>query len=185
METARSYDKVFCLGWLKTGTTSFGHAMERLGFRHASWDPKVWRWYLEGDLERILAYAADFDSFDDLPWNKVDLLPRLDEAFPRSRFVLLERTPSSWYRSSAEHNRRLGEPVRRQGAAIRWFRGRSRRIRKRFRRQPERLLVMDLEAGDGYETLCPFLELEVLEEEFPHLNATAGRPAGETPTPLR
>ena len=149
--------------------------MRRLGFRHASWDPEVWRWYNDGELERVLEYARGFDSFDDLPWNKVELLASLDEAFPNSKFVLLDRDPAAWYRSSSEHNRRRGQKVQRRGGAMRWFRRRSRRIRNYFKRRPDQLLVMDLTAGDGYEALCPFLELDVLDEAFPCLNVTAER----------
>jgi hypothetical protein len=38
---------------------------------------------------------------------------------------------------------------------------------------PERLLVMDICAGQGWEVLCPFLGIERPKEPFPHVNAVA------------
>ncbi len=37
---------------------------------------------------------------------------------------------------------------------------------------PERLLVMDITAGDGWEKLCGFLGVPIPYEPFPHLNRT-------------
>ncbi len=34
------------------------------------------------------------------------------------------------------------------------------------------LLVMDITAGDGYETLCPFLNVDISAEPFPHEHKT-------------
>ena len=86
------YNKVFCLGWIKTGTTSFGNAMRRLGFKHCGWNQDAWReWYAKGEIDKIIKYARYFESFDDLPWSQIDILERLDREFPGSKFVLLER----------------------------------------------------------------------------------------------
>jgi hypothetical protein len=40
---------------------------------------------------------------------------------------------------------------------------------------PERLLVMDITAGDGWDKLCPFLDVPVPSVPFPHLNKGALR----------
>ncbi len=39
---------------------------------------------------------------------------------------------------------------------------------------PERLLVMDITAGDGWDKLCPFLELPRPSVQFPHKHGTGG-----------
>ncbi len=36
----------------------------------------------------------------------------------------------------------------------------------------EKLLVMDISAGDGWDTLCPFLEVSIPPISFPHTNKT-------------
>src|SRR5208283_3567968 len=45
---------------------------------------------------------------------------------------------------------------------------------------PERLLVMDITAGDGWEKLCGFLGVPVPDAPFPYLHRTAAQPARPT-----
>ncbi len=35
----------------------------------------------------------------------------------------------------------------------------------------DKLLVLDICAGEGYEQLCPFLNRSLIDEPFPHRNA--------------
>ena len=37
----------------------------------------------------------------------------------------------------------------------------------------DRLLVLDIVGGDGWEVLCPFLGLPIPHQPFPHSNKTA------------
>ena len=177
--TPRRPQKVFCAGWLKTGTTSFGWAMRRLGYHHCGWDPDVWRWYRDGDVERVVRHARAFDSFDDLPWNKLPLIERLATEFPESRFVLLEREESSWAESYRKHVAREGGGDADTDAALDLFRHRRRVIGDLFAGTPERLLLMRVVEGEGYERLCPFLGLPVLDEPFPHVNRASAASAAK------
>src|SRR5699024_4627029 len=85
------YDsKIFCIGFNKTGTTSLGRALTDLGFRHSSFSQIVWRkYYQRGKIDKVLKYTAKFESFDDLPWLKEDMIPVLDKHFPGSKFIYL------------------------------------------------------------------------------------------------
>lgn len=97
--------KVFCIGFNKTGTTSVGIALASFGFRHASFNRHVWRsLYEQGNIEAVINYAARFESFDDLPWLKEDLIPVLDQRFPKSKFVYLEREEHAWKTSYLRWN---------------------------------------------------------------------------------
>ena len=40
----------------------------------------------------------------------------------------------------------------------------------RYFRNKNNLLILDLEKGDGWNKLCPFLNLNVLKTKFPHAN---------------
>ena len=46
--------------------------------------------------------------------------------------------------------------------------------------QPDRLLVMDIIAGDGWSTLCPFLGLAQPDAAFPHQNRGKDQKPGPT-----
>ena len=96
------YDsKIFCIGFNKTGTTSFGDAMNMLGYDHSSFNTKLWRvaYCKDHNLWQILRYTSKFESFDDLPWLKEDMIPILDQFFPGSKFVYLYRDETSWAKS--------------------------------------------------------------------------------------
>ena len=169
------HNKIFCIGWLKTGTTSFGKAMQNLGFKHCGWDKYVWReLYKKGKLEKLIQYAQEFESFDDLPWNKIEILKTLDDAFPGSGFVLLEREPESWFKSFERHKRNQGYSGEiSKLEKIQKLESRSLAINKYFSGvKNKQLLTMNITAGEGYEVLCPFLGVPVLNETFPHANET-------------
>ena len=166
----RGYGKVFCVGWLRTGTTSFGTAMQRLGFRHFRWDPDVWNWYRSGRTDKVLRLARHWESFDDLPWNKIGFLETLDRESPGSRYVLLEREPESWLKSMSRFAERMSQVLDHGMDPIEFYRQRNQRVRDHFRDRPDDLLVMDICGGDGYEVLCPFLDVPVPGEGFPHVN---------------
>lgn len=179
--------KVFCIGAPKTGTTSLRHAMEKLGFRHKTWDRKLWLRYKDGDLDAVIDVARQFDSFDDGPWNNDVLYQEIDRRFPGSKFVLTERDPASWLRSHEEHFtaisllwhpsllwRRSYSEAKRQ-RILKAYLERNREIKAYFADRPEDLLVMNVVGGDGWETLCPFLGVRTLEQPFPKENVTAQR----------
>ena len=46
---------------------------------------------------------------------------------------------------------------------------------------PDRLLVMDIPAGDGWEKLCPFLGVPIPDAPFPHAYKTEYRAPDRSP----
>ena len=96
----RFSSKVFVIGYNKTGTTSVGESLKLLGFKHTSFNKFVWRkLYNEGRIKETLDYMSRYDSADDLPWLKEEMIPILNETFPNSRFIYLTRDEASWKRS--------------------------------------------------------------------------------------
>lgn len=164
------FNKVFCVGWLKTGTSSFAYAMRSLGFIHQSYSSLYRDLFLEDRLDILLDLARAYDSFDDLPWNRVEFIPLLDKHFPHSKFVLLERDTGSWLESAKKMTERHGRTFEDKGGRVRYFEERNAYIREYFSARPDDLLVLNLFAGEGYEKLCPFLNLGVIDAPFPHVN---------------
>lgn len=174
------YNKVFCVGWVKTGTTSFAQAMRRLGFKHQSFDVDIWRkWYGKGDIHKIINHAKYFDSFDDLPWNKTEILERFDSEFPNSKFILLERDSEQWFNSLIRWRKTKGKDTALdKDSEIKYYEERNQYIRDYFSGdKKDQLLIMNLANGDGYKKLCPFLHLPVLDEPFFHSNQTSSSPS--------
>ena len=169
--------KVLCIGNLKTGTSSFGMAMRRLGFSHFGFDHDMYHgWLADGQVERCLKFAEAFDSFDDRPWSDPRLVGAFACYFPGTRFVLLEREVTAWMASWRTHFLRLGCPDGRSDDELfHYYHEHNQQVIAAIADQGS-LLRMNVCAGDGYELLCPFLGLPVLQESFPRENTTRRTP---------
>jgi hypothetical protein len=176
----RKWNKVFEVGVAKTGTTSLAMAFEILGLRLASWVPNLYDEVKAGKFDNTLAWAEKFDAFKDGPWHEDDLYKILDRRFPESKFILLEREDESWLKSienffSADINwNNIDEKYLIQNFSDRkqemldFKHKRFTDVKDYFKDRPDDLLVMNICAGEGWEKLCPFLEMPVPKVKFPH-----------------
>lgn len=184
--------KVVGVGWAKTGTTTLGTCLKRLGLNHCTQRLDLVPALASADLSPIKDVASQYESFEDWPW--LLLFRELDEWFPSSRFVLTTRAAESWLRSyknmlkgeghraSAQKNetRRilygLPFPNVSDRQLIDRYTDHERQVREYFEDRAESLLVVNWQDGDGWKQLCAFLELPVPDEPFPHSNqGTYGR----------
>jgi Sulfotransferase domain len=176
--------KVFCIGTLKTGTTSIGAALQRLGYNHAGFNPELLAALEKGELQKLLEFAREYDSFDDWPWAVGDLYVHLDAAFPGSKFIYTDRGLIDWARSYYRYcycnpHWGYGDPSTFDDSFPDFVierRDRKRRILQHFAMRPDSLLVIDVTAGEGWQKLCPFLQCEIPLEPFPHVNKTPDDP---------
>jgi hypothetical protein len=171
--------KVFCVGFQKTGTVTLRACLRKLGYRVCSARYDLIPAVREGDLARVRAVVEAYDAFRDNPWPL--LFRELDSAYPASRFILSVREEKRWIKSVVNH---LGVgPDRMQrlvyGTAfpggfehvyLQRFREHNADVVRHFAARPSDLLVVDWEAGDGWEKLCGFLGHEVPSAPFPHRN---------------
>ena len=104
-ETRGGMEKVFNLGFSKTGTTSFEYALEHLGYLtyhgyyilpHSEYMLALW---VHRDYEEIRKMTAYWDAFADAPWGGTSLYLKLYEWYPAAKFVHTYREPNSWYES--------------------------------------------------------------------------------------
>lgn len=180
--------KVFCIGFQKTGTTSLYAALTALGYRTSA---VVGR---ELSAEELAAKGAAlcietakrYDAAEDMPWPM--FFRELDLAFPGSKFILTVRDEARWFASIERHFGDRGEAMQafvygRDAAApagnkaryLNVYRGHEQAVRAYFRERPDDLLIMDLEAGDGWEALCDFLGVAAPQTPFPAKNRSADR----------
>lgn len=165
--------KVFCIGFNKTGTTSLGKSLELLGYRNSSFNKKVWReYYARKQYGKIVKYTAKFDSFDDLPWLKEDMIPLMDESFPNSKFIYLHREEESWKKSLK--NWRLKVFGDEPDVEKEWgnYLAHQKFVMDYFKDRPEDLLVLNIRDEKGFKKLADFLGKETDREAFPHFNKT-------------
>ena len=97
--------KVFGVGFSKTGTTSLEKAFTKLGYKawNGHWkNPNnsfAMALYLYKDYDEIFKIVNLYDAFSDAPWGGSNLYIELFKRLPESKFVLTVRDAETWYRS--------------------------------------------------------------------------------------
>ena len=95
--------KVFGIGFSKTGTTSLETAFETLGYKvcHGHWQNNN-TFYLQAlwvnrAYDEIFKLVNYWDAFADTPWGGTNLYEELYARLPDSKFILTVRDPEEWY----------------------------------------------------------------------------------------
>lgn len=182
--------KVFGIGLSRTGTKSLTWALNRLGFKVAHYpdDEIILKELMAGKYNFSL--LNDFDGITDI--TVAPFYAQLDQLFPDSKFILTIRDKESWLRSIEAH---FGKPVF-EGIASNENTMLLRKLLRvanygtytfnkerfsyvydlhyknvieYFESRPESLLIINICEGDGWEKLCPFLNLPVLDQPFPRI----------------
>ena len=103
-------NKIFCISFQRTGTTSVGEFFEEYGYKRAGWSEthrNDWNLqYFKGDYNAIFD-SKDFKQntvFEDGPWSLEDFYKVLYHQFPKSKFVLFTRDPDKWFDSMMSHS---------------------------------------------------------------------------------
>jgi len=98
-------EKIFCIGFPKTGTTSLEEAFELLGY-------SVCKGYYNNyntnylislfinkdftEIDRVITY---YDVFTDLPFGGTNFYVYLSNTYPDAKFIHTQRDPEKWYDS--------------------------------------------------------------------------------------
>ena len=179
------YEKVFGIGLNKTGTTSLKLAFERLGFRHLSRKPRLFKLWKNRDFEAIFDFIEAYDTFEDWPWPL--MVPELLERYgDRAKFVLTRRRSGPvWVESLKKHAERTNPqnnprkaifghafPHGREREHILFYDWHLLRTREAFADAglEHRLIELCFEEGDGWAELCGFLGKPVPDRAFPRAN---------------
>jgi len=184
--------RVFGVGLNKTGTSSLKRCWEMLGIGPIPSQKEVARARIiapaleDRNFAPALAFAEDYRGLEDRPWNVGDIHHHLHQRFPDSLFVLTVRDEEAWWQSvyrwitvekpivqkrylrhfEVDEISRAGfiEAYRRHNAAVlAYFENTA----------PDRLLVLEIGAGDEWQKICAFFERPVPPVPFPHVNRQA------------
>lgn len=182
-------EKVFVIGFHKTGTTSLTKALEILGYRVAGPNLELLQPLKSGNYDPVFAIMDKHDACQDDPWFL--LYQELDDRYPNSKFILTVRDTESWLGSMRKHH--IESPMRRwiydvDGASMtdKVFRPKyvshNHKVISYFDGRPNDLMLMDLTNGDGWGKLCSFLGKPVPKTfltrrpiPFPHANKYTAR----------
>lgn len=96
----RSYNKVFGIGYNKTGTTTlnalFRHYELRVpkqGLQEITLEPAL----ESGDYSGMKDFIGQYDAFQDLPFSQGSIYAACDALFPGSKFILTIRDCDEWF----------------------------------------------------------------------------------------
>jgi Sulfotransferase domain len=182
--------KVFGIGLSKTGTSSLDRALNELEIRsiHFPCDRTTHDELAAGNYR--LSILQKYQAATDIPI--APFYAQLDAAYPNSRFILTVRDVDSWLHSVrkhwdfmwrwAENDRNFCEFIMFISACAygvhRYQRDRFiyvyhrhlYEVRDYFQNRPNDLLILNICSGDGWEQLCPFLDVPVPNRPFPYAN---------------
>lgn len=95
-------NKVFCIGFNKTGTTSIETALKGFGYKmgnQVKGELLLEKWY-QRDFKSIIDFCKTAQAFQDIPFSLPFTYIFLDAHFKNAKFILTERdTPEQWYES--------------------------------------------------------------------------------------
>ena len=108
----RNYNKVFVIGFNKTGTTTLKRTLMLWGFKIGNQQvaSMMLEDYYLNRYERIFAFVETADVFQDIPFSKPNLFRELDKQFPNSKFILTVRdSEDQWFNSLLNfHSKKVG-----------------------------------------------------------------------------
>lgn len=181
--------RVFCIGMNKTGTSTMKSCFEILNLKPVA-SPKtinksdkvvIKEFYSDHNYEALIELAENYQSFEDRPWNMWEAYRHLDQHFPDSLFILTVRHDDSWW-ASVENWVTVIKPkiVDRYKMHLRcndydkesFIESYSRHNKEvvDYFKGSNKLLIMNLEKGDGWKKLCDFLGKPMPTQAFPHAN---------------
>jgi len=168
-----NYDsKVFCIGYNKTGTTSLGRSLKMLGYKNSSFNKIVWKkYYLNNRIDKVLKYTAKFDSLDDLPWLKEEMIPILDKKFPNSKFIYLIREEEAWKKSLNNWSYKKFEKHPDLEKSLEEYKSHKDFVLDYFKKRSEEdFIILDIKDPEGFKKLGLFLGKTTSRDDFPHFN---------------
>jgi Sulfotransferase domain len=99
---AKTYNKVFGIGFNKTGTTTLERVLRILGLsmpNQAQQEMRLVAQLHRGNFRPMVEFCSRFDAFQDLPFSAGTVYAQADALFPGSKFVLTVRDPDAWFDS--------------------------------------------------------------------------------------
>lgn len=110
--SGKRFNKIFCIGYNKTGTTSMKAILKQYGFElpnQQDQEARLVEQTFATDYTEFNRFISQYDAFQDLPFSQGLSFVAADVLFPDSKFVLTTRDTDEWFRSLATfHEKKFG-----------------------------------------------------------------------------
>ncbi len=175
--------KVIGLGFQKTGTSSLREALKILGYNVKDTSQRALIPILKGNDKKIKRILKNYNAIEDTPWYII--YKKLDNWYPKSKFILTIRDEESWYKSVSRHIGDLKNPMHEwiygkgrslpkhhKENTIHTYKKHVKNVKEYFKDRPKDLLIVDFSKNEGWKEICEFLNKDTPKTSFPHANKT-------------
>ena len=103
----KHFNKIFCIGYNKTGTSSLEVVLRALGYElpdQGQQELRLTQQLYDGNFRPLVEFCSKYDAFQDSPFSKGVVFAQADCLFPNSKFVLSVRDPDKWYESLVRYH---------------------------------------------------------------------------------
>ncbi|MEA3499815.1 MAG: sulfotransferase [Candidatus Marinimicrobia bacterium] len=180
--------KIICIGFQKTGTTSLKKALEILGYKVGGNKPSLLLPILQNKWEKVNRMLSRYDAVEDNPWTII--YKKIDHLIPGCKFIFTYREPESWFSSVEKYfklprpispmhewiyGKGMGQIAAEKANTINVYNKHIKDVREYFKNRPNDFLEINIIKDGGWEKICNFLNKDIPEEPFPHRNKTGNR----------
>jgi len=98
----KDFNKIFGIGWNKTGTTTLATVLELYGYAlpdQMTQEVRLNKQTFNTNYAEMADFCSRYDAFQDLPFSQGLTYVAADALFPNSKFILTERDPDAWFQS--------------------------------------------------------------------------------------
>ena len=106
----KNFNKVFCIGYNKTGTTTLETLLRLYGYRlpnQIDQEIRLTKTVHNTNYNELLQFCSKFDAFQDMPFSQGLTFAVVDALFPNSKFILTERDADSWFNSMCSFHKKI------------------------------------------------------------------------------
>lgn len=170
--------KVFVIGFQKTGTTSLEHALQFLEYKVYGGDKNLLKFENNDDLKQYISKTLEsWDVVQDMPWPL--FYKELYELYPDAKFILTIRDTDKWIQSVVKYFASIRIPMHKKIYHVPCAEGHEDVYKKVYNKSNKDILeffndkanfiVMEQGRNFDYKTLCQFLDIKnVPQRAFPH-----------------
>jgi len=171
-------NKIFVIGFQKTGTTSLEDALRYIGFTVYRGDKNLLKF---NDSQQLKAYILKtlktWDCVQDMPWPIY--YKELHELYPKAKFILTVRDTDEWIKSVVKYFASIRIPMMQKIYQVPCAEGHESIYKKVYEKHNAEVmeyfkgnpnfLIMKQNLNFDYGTLCEFLEIkDCPETPFPY-----------------
>lgn len=106
----KNYNKIFCIGFNKTGSTTLETILRLYGFNlpnQLEQETRLTTSCYSTNYTEFSNFVSHYDAFQDMPFAKEQIYVVADALFPGSKFILTERDSEAWFRSMTSFKEKI------------------------------------------------------------------------------